>query len=152
MAYLDNANLMGGWKLNASAFNRSNFTGLVILMLWILFVNGLPHLEEQVNWNLNQNETATNPQDYWGEWADHEFQPSPENWRMPFYTITLDRFINGDPTNDEANGTAWEHDPTSNQFRFGGDIKGLQSNLDYIQGMGVKVKHDTGQGNQADNG
>lgn len=22
----------------------------------------------------------------------------------------LDRFINGDPTNDDANGTAWEHD------------------------------------------
>lgn len=38
------------------------------------------------------------------------FQPSPVNWRFPFYTLMLDRFINGDPSNDDANGTAWEHD------------------------------------------
>lgn len=100
---------------------------------------GLPYFEDQVEYNLNQNQTATNPLDYWGQWENHSFYPSPENWRMPFYTITLDRFVNGDPTNDESNGTAWEHDPTSNQFRFGGDITGLQYTLDYIQGMGVKV-------------
>lgn len=112
----------------------------LILGLFLLpVILALPYLEEQVNWNLNQNKTATNPLDYWGQWADHEFHASPSNWRMPFYTITLDRFINGDPTNDEANGTQWEHDATSNQFRFGGDIRGLQNNLDYIQGMGVKV-------------
>lgn len=58
---------------------------------------------------------------------------------MPFYTITLDRFVNGDPTNDDANGTQWEHDPTSNQFRFGGDLQGLIGTFDYLQGMGIKV-------------
>ena len=38
------------------------------------------------------------------------YHPSPTNWRFPFYTLMLDRFINGDPTNDDANGTAWEHE------------------------------------------
>lgn len=46
--------------------------------------------------------------------------------------------MNGDPTNDDANGTAWEHDLTGTQLRNGGDIKGLQNTLDYLQGMGIK--------------
>lgn len=50
----------------------------------------------------------------------------------------LDRFVNGDPTNDDANGTAWEHDLTGTQLRHGGDIKGLQDTLDYLTGMGIK--------------
>lgn len=99
----------------------------------------LPYFEEYVDYNLNQNQTATHPLDYWGEWENHTYYESPSNWRMPFYTITLDRFVNGDPSNDVANGTGWEHDVQSNQFRFGGDIKGLQNSLDYIQGMGIKV-------------
>lgn len=112
----------------------------VLLILGSLPVfSALPWLEDQVDWNLNVNKTATDPLDYWGEWTDHTYHPSPENWRMPFYTITLDRFVNGDPTNDEANGTQWEHDITSNQFRFGGDLKGLVDTLDYIQGLGIKV-------------
>lgn len=102
--------------------------------------SALPWLEEHVGWNLNLNETATDPLDYWGEWPEHTYQPSPDNWRIPFYTITLDRFVNGDPTNDDANGTQWEHDITSNQFRFGGDLKGLIDSLDYLQGLGIKVR------------
>ena len=50
----------------------------------------------------------------------------------------LDRFVNGDPTNDNANGTAWEQDLYGTQLRHGGDVKGLQDTLDYIQGMGFK--------------
>lgn len=26
---------------------------------------------EQIGWNLNQNKTATDPLDYWGQWSDH---------------------------------------------------------------------------------
>ena len=111
-------------------------------ILWIPLSLALPYFEDYIDYNLNQNQTASNPLDYWGIWESHEYHASPTNWRMPFYTITLDRFVNGDPTNDEANGTVWEHDPTSNQFRFGGDIKGLQNTLDYLQGMGVKVRQD----------
>ena len=57
---------------------------------------------------------------------------------MPFYSFFLDRFVNGDPSNDDANGTAWEHDLMGTQLRHGGDVKGLQDTLDYIAGMGIK--------------
>ena len=33
--------------------------------------NALPYDEEQVLWNLNQNQTATNPLNYWGQWENH---------------------------------------------------------------------------------
>jgi alpha-1,3-glucan synthase len=92
----------------------------------------------EADYNLNQNETATNPLDYWGEWQNHEFHPSPTNWRFPFYTLFLDRFVNGDPSNDDANGTIYEHDTNNNQYRHGGDLVGLVDTLDYLQGMGIK--------------
>ena len=94
---------------------------------------------EQADWNLNENDTATDPMEYWGEWQNHTFNQSPSNWRFPFYVLTMDRFVDGDPTNNEANGTNFEHDWMSNQFRFGGDARGLMNSLDYIQGMGIKV-------------
>jgi alpha-1,3-glucan synthase len=100
-----------------------------------------PYDPSLTQYNLNENKTATNPADYWGTWPDHEgkYFPSPDNWRFPFYTIFLDRFVNGDPTNDNINGTLFEHDLNSNQMRHGGDVAGLVDTLDYLQGMGIKV-------------
>jgi alpha-1,3-glucan synthase len=95
-------------------------------------------------YNLNENETATYPRDYWGQWGNHTYQTSPENWRFPFYALTIDRYIDGDPTNNEANGTVFEHHWLSNQFRFGGDVAGIQSDLDYLQGLGIKAIYFTG--------
>ena len=46
-------------------------------------------------------------------------------------------------SNDDANGTAFEHDLISNQFRNGGDVQGLIYSLDYLQGMGIKVGNFT---------
>lgn len=89
--------------------------------------------------NTNTNQTATDVLDYWGEWTGHTYTPSPDNWRFPFYTLFLDRFVNGDPTNDNANLTSFEHDLRSNQMRHGGDVAGLIDTLDYLQGMGIKV-------------
>ena len=103
-------------------------------------VQGLRYDPEQVGWNLNENQAAVNPLDYWGEWDNHTFNPSPTNWRFPFYIVTLDRYVDGDPTNNEANGTQFEHDWMSTQFRFGGDARGLMNDLDYIQGFGIKVR------------
>ncbi len=91
-------------------------------------------------YNLNQNQTAVDPLDYWGEWTGHSYHPSPSNWRFPFYTLFLDRFVNGDPSNDNINGTAYEHDTNSNQMRHGGDLEGLVDTLDYLHGMGIKVR------------
>lgn len=94
-------------------------------------------------WNLNTNPTADNPLDYSGVWENHTFHPSPANWRMPFYTLMLDRWVNGDPSNDNANGTVFEQDSYETQLRHGGDVRGLLSSLDYLQGMGIKVgEHD----------
>lgn len=107
-------------------------------LLWLsATVEAFPYEASLVDWNLNQNAEATEPVDYWGEWDNHTYTPSPDNWRMPTYTLALDRYANGDPSNDDANGTLFEHDWMSNQFRFGGDARGLINDLDYIQGMGV---------------
>lgn len=101
-------------------------------------VTSWPYDLEQVGYNLNENVLATDPAEYWGEWPDHEYFPSPENWRFPFYTLFLDRFVNGDPTNDNINLTTYERDINSNQMRHGGDAAGLVDTLDYLQGMGIK--------------
>jgi alpha-1,3-glucan synthase len=107
----------------------------------VLLVGAYRYDPAYVEYNLNKNTTATHPLDYWGEWSGHDYTPSPKNWRFPFYTLFLDRFVNGDPTNDNINGTLFEHDLSSNQMRHGGDLQGLVDTLDYIHGMGVKVRH-----------
>lgn len=114
---------------------------LVLLGQAILFtfVSCWPYDESLVDYNLNQNESAQSPIDYWGAWPDHDYHPSPENWRFPFYTIFLDRISNGNPTNDDINATEFEHVVNSNQMRHGGDLDGLIDTLDYIHGMGFKV-------------
>lgn len=108
-------------------------------VLWVtvfpFFVSTLRYDPTEVGFNLNENQTAINPADYWGEWENHTYNKSPKNWRFPFYVVTNDRFTDGDPTNNEANGTVFEHNWMTNQFRFGGDARGLMNNLDYIQGM-----------------
>lgn len=87
---------------------------------------------------MNENKTATDPLDYHGEWADHNYHPSPKNWRFPFYRFFLDKFVNGDPANDNINGMLLERDTMQAQLRRGGDIQGVIDSLDYIAGMGVK--------------
>ncbi|HEX4981417.1 MAG TPA: alpha-amylase family glycosyl hydrolase, partial [Ilumatobacteraceae bacterium] len=61
--------------------------------------------------------------------------------RERFYFVMADRFENGDPTNDTG-GIAGDRlangfDPTDKGFYHGGDIDGLTSQLDYIQGLGT---------------
>lgn len=106
-----------------------------------------PYDESLVRYNINENEDATNPAEYYGTWPNHtgKYFPSPENWRFPFYTLFLDRFVNGDPTNDNINGTPFEHVLGSNQMRHGGDAHGLLDTLDYLQGMGIKVGAEYGR-------
>jgi glycosidase len=57
------------------------------------------------------------------------------------YFLLPDRFENGDPSNDRGGLTGDRlttgFDPTSKGFFNGGDLKGLTSRLDYIQGLGV---------------
>jgi alpha-1,3-glucan synthase len=107
-------------------------------------VTGLRYDPDFDKYNLNKNQQATDPLEYWGERDGFTYTPSPDDWRIPMYTLFLDRWVNGDPTNDNANGTLFEHDPASNQMRHGGDIQGLVDSLDYIQGMGIKVIYIAG--------
>ena len=65
----------------------------------VLSTHALRFDPAQVAYNLNTNESAVNPIDYWGQWDNHTYHPSPSNWRFPFYSLFLDRFVNGDPTN-----------------------------------------------------
>jgi alpha-1,3-glucan synthase len=114
-------------------------TILLYLGLGVELVTSLRYTPELAKWNLNTNQDAIHPLDYSGTWENHTYNKSPTNWRFPVYTLFLDRWVNGDPTNDNANGTLFEQDITSTQFRHGGDIQGLIDSLDYIQGFGIKV-------------
>lgn len=114
---------------------------LTLLTATSTLVSGLKFDASEVDYNLNSNRTATKPLDYWGQRPDgFKYAESPKNWRFPFYTLFLDRFVNGDPTNDDINGTLFETDMMSTQLRFGGDLEGLKDSLDYISGMGIKVQ------------
>lgn len=46
---------------------------LISIVLATIFrpVTPLIYDPDQVAWNLNQNRTATDPLDYWGEWPNH---------------------------------------------------------------------------------
>ncbi|KAI1833193.1 CAZyme family GH13 [Penicillium roqueforti] len=119
-------------------------SAFLILSFLSVFAFAWPYDKPLAKYNLNENKSAESPIDYWGAWPDHDYHPSPDNWRMPTYTIFLDRIANGDPTNDDINGTAFEHVVNSNQMRHGGDLEGLIDTLDYIQGMGFKVIYFAG--------
>ena len=54
------------------------------------------------------------------------------------YLILPDRFSNGDPTNDRVAGMRDQTLRRDTVFnRHGGDLKGIQNHLDYIQNLGV---------------
>ncbi|KAE8377625.1 hypothetical protein BDV26DRAFT_304829 [Aspergillus bertholletiae] len=114
------------------------FTGSLLALLAATAASW-PYDESLVDYNLNVNKDTTNPAEYThAEWKGHKYHPSPKSWRFPFYTLFIDRFVNGDPTNDNINGSLFEHDLNSNQMRHGGDAAGLVDTLDYLQGMGIK--------------
>jgi alpha-1,3-glucan synthase len=117
----------------------------VLLTLAIsTLVRGLRYDPDFDKYNLNKAQDAVDPLKYWGDRGDFAYTKSPDNWRVPVYTLFLDRWVNGDPTNDNANGTVFEHDPNSNQMRHGGDLQGLIDSLDYIAGMGIKAIYIAG--------
>lgn len=54
------------------------------------------------------------------------------------YLIMPDRFANGDPSNDRIKGMLDQHvDKNVQDARHGGDFKGIQDHLDYIDNLGV---------------
>ena len=117
---------------------RSLLTGALSAALGLL-VAASPYREELEKYNINTNKDATDPLDYSTDKLD-SYMPSPDNWRaLPVYTILMDKYADGDPTNNDFFGTPYEQDYRETQMRYGGDLKGLVSKLDYLQGMGIRV-------------
>lgn len=81
--------------------------------------------------------------------ASTEFQreASPKSWEDEvFYSILVDRFANGDITNDNSNIPDFQREqlkskkPWSVQrWRHGGDLHGVKSRLSYLRDLGVTV-------------
>lgn len=61
----------------------------------------------------------------------------------PIYFVMPDRFENGDPSNDTGgvDGGPLDHGflPTDRGFHHGGDLVGLTSRLDYLEGLGIRA-------------
>ena len=59
---------------------------------------------------------------------------------LPCYTLLADKWIDGEPSNNDFFGLKYEYDYRETQLRAGGDVKGLMSDrsLDYLQGMGYR--------------
>ena len=75
---------------------------LLPLALCFFGAHALRYQDRYADWNMNMNQDATDPMDYYTIYDNHTYTASPENWRFPFYSFFLDRFVNGDPTNDNA--------------------------------------------------
>ncbi|MBK9982892.1 MAG: glycoside hydrolase family 13 protein [Saprospiraceae bacterium] len=52
------------------------------------------------------------------------------------YLITPDRFADGDPTNNDAEGLSEKSNRGNKNGRHGGDIEGMRQHLDYIADLG----------------
>ena len=62
------------------------------------------------------------------------------NWvqNAVFYQIFVDRFYNGDPSNDPQGVCSWGDRPTRTNV-FGGDLEGILQRLDYLQDLGINA-------------
>ncbi|OSX65248.1 glycosyltransferase family 5 protein [Postia placenta MAD-698-R-SB12] len=113
-------------------------TALLSLLALAHWGSASPYREDLVEFNINTNKTATSVLDYSYPQRSN-YTASPENWRaLPFYTILLDKFADGDPSNNDFFESMYEWDWRETQLRAGGDLKGMLSKLDYLQGMGVR--------------
>lgn len=64
--------------------------------------------------------------------------PSPSDWRdQNIYFIFTDRFFDGDPANNTANNSQLQFNLKGNWNHHGGDFKGIEKKLDYIQALGA---------------
>jgi glycosidase len=74
-----------------------------------------------------------------GRYAEHA--PRPGLTDQDFYFVMGDRFENAHPSNDRGgltgDASVTGFDPTNKGYYNGGDLDGLRSRLDYIQGLGT---------------
>lgn len=119
----------------------------LLLSLWTAQVFAIAYRADLVPYNLNTNQNAQSVLEYEASRSNTTYTPSPTNWRaLPFYTILLDKFADGDPRNNDFFNTSFENDWRETGLRYGGDPRGLQSRLDYLYGMGVRAIFIAGTG------
>ncbi|KAG2151025.1 glycoside hydrolase family 13/glycosyltransferase family 5 protein [Suillus bovinus] len=120
-------------------------TALASSLFFSSFTFASPYRPDLTSYNLNVNQSAQSATDYSTTRSNTTYTPSPQNWRsIPMYTVLMDKFADGDPSNNQFFNSPHEWDWRETQLRFGGDLKGLISKLDYIQGMGVKAIYLSG--------
>jgi glycosidase len=64
------------------------------------------------------------------------FKPAGLNQADNMYLVFPDRFANGDPSNDNMEGMLEKADRSALKGRHGGDLKGIENHLDFIENMG----------------
>ncbi|MBX3115000.1 MAG: hypothetical protein KF836_10585 [Fimbriimonadaceae bacterium] len=65
-----------------------------------------------------------------------EFQLPGWAEKSVFYQIFPDRFANGNKSNDPADVTPWDSNPTYSNFT-GGDLAGVSKNISYLKRLGI---------------
>ncbi|MGO9088461.1 MAG: alpha-amylase family glycosyl hydrolase [Candidatus Sulfotelmatobacter sp.] len=65
--------------------------------------------------------------------------PAQDFKKQVIYQIVTDRFLDGDPTNDDPPQSPGMNDSTKTnwQMYWGGDLAGIQQNMAYLAGLGV---------------
>jgi glycosidase len=121
-------------KLLRGKGDRPLFTLLLSFCL-TLPTYAAPWTKENAPWNINFSSDGSDPSKYYGQWHDHHYFPSPQDWRkVAIYHVMTDRFSDGDPRNNE--GKYGGYDPGNIMMRQGGDFAGLTKKLDYIKTLG----------------
>lgn len=112
----------------------------VFFTILLPLLHAAPYNELFADYNINTNQAAQSVLEYDTSRPNSTYTPSPQNWRsLPAYTILLDKWADGDPTNNDYFQSMYEYDYRETQLRFGGDLKGLVGKLDYIYGMGIRL-------------
>ena len=87
-----------------------------------------PYNETYGTYNINTNQNAQSPLDYDTGFLPSSYNPSPANWRIPFHTILMEKFADGDRANYDSLGSPFEWDRRETNLRFGGDLAGGSRN------------------------
>ncbi|RXK40574.1 alpha-1,3-glucan synthase [Tremella mesenterica] len=98
-------------------------------------------------WNINKAQDATDPLFYNTTRSNITYTKSPPNWRqIPVYTVLADKWMDGDPSNNDFFGLVHEYDHRETQMRAGGDARGLMDprGLDYIYALGYRAIYIAG--------
>ena len=102
-----------------------------------------PRIQESLGWSRGRVVEAEEE----FEKSGYERKASPETWHEDVaYSILVDRFANGDLSNDEVNIPDFQREELKDgqpwsihQWRHGGDLQGVKGRLMYLKQLGVST-------------